>query len=150
MESLSKCTIPSVVIHNKHVLKAELNYCCDLFSFQFYYYFAIVEDFVLRFVWSLTVSVGEGLLLHSELLRSLLALLEIFRYNMINTFFYCEQSYLVELLYTNVDQKLVNSLHGLLTCEIGGLDCVVLLQQSIEQVSIVYTCNTYFAMHWSV
>jgi len=25
---------------------------------------------------------------------------------------------------------------------------VVLLQQSIEHVSIVYTCVTYFAMHW--
>jgi len=22
------------------------------------------------------------------------------------------------------------------------------LQQSIEHVSIVYTCNTYFVMHW--
>jgi len=26
----------------------------------------------------------------------------------------------------------------------------MLLQQSIEQVPIVYTCNTYFAMHWSM
>jgi len=26
----------------------------------------------------------------------------------------------------------------------------VLLQQSIEHVSIVYTCNTYFVMHWSI
>jgi len=26
----------------------------------------------------------------------------------------------------------------------------MLLQQSIEQVSIVYTCNTYFVMHWSM
>ena len=26
------------------------------------------------------------------------------------------------LLYTNIDQTLVNSLHGLLNCEIGGLD----------------------------
>ena len=138
MESLSKCTIPSVVVNNKHVLKAELNYCCDLFSFQFYYYFAIVEDFVLRFVWSLTVSVGEGLLLHSELLRSLLALLEIFRYNMLNTFFYCEQSCLVELLYTNVDQKLVNSLHGLLTCEIGGLDCRVITTEYRTRVHCIH------------
>jgi len=29
------------------------------------------------------------------------------------------------LLYTNIDQKLVNSLHRLLNCEIGGLDCHV-------------------------
>jgi len=27
---------------------------------------------------------------------------------------------------------------------------VVLVQQSIEHVSIVYTCNTYFAIHWSM
>jgi len=26
----------------------------------------------------------------------------------------------------------------------------MLLQQIIEHVSIVYTCNTYFAMHWSM
>jgi len=26
----------------------------------------------------------------------------------------------------------------------------MLLQQSIEHVSIVYTCNTYFVMNWSV
>jgi len=25
-------------------------------------------------------------------------------------------------LYTNIDQTLMNSLHGLLNCEIGGLD----------------------------
>jgi len=27
---------------------------------------------------------------------------------------------------------------------------VVLLQQSIEHVSIVYTCSTYSVMHWSM
>jgi len=26
----------------------------------------------------------------------------------------------------------------------------MLLQQSIENVSIVYTCNNYFVMHWSI
>jgi len=26
----------------------------------------------------------------------------------------------------------------------------MLLQQSIEHVSIVYTCNTYFVVHWSI
>ena len=30
------------------------------------------------------------------------------------------------LLYTNIDQKLVNSLHGLLNCETGGLECRVI------------------------
>ena len=27
------------------------------------------------------------------------------------------------LAYTNIEQTLANSLHGLLNCEIGGLDC---------------------------
>jgi len=27
---------------------------------------------------------------------------------------------------------------------------VMLLQQSIDYVSIEYTCNTYFVMHWSM
>jgi len=30
------------------------------------------------------------------------------------------------VLYIHIDQTLVNSLHGLLTCEIGGLDCHVI------------------------
>ena len=42
----------------------------------------------------------------------------------------------------------MNSLHGLLNCEIGGLDDF--LQQSITHVSIEYICNTYFVMHWSM
>ena len=41
----------------------------------------------------------------------------------------------------------VNYLHRLLNCEIGGLDCHVI---TTEHVSIVYTCNTYFIMHWSM
>ena len=32
---------------------------------------------------------------------------------------------------------------------IGGY-LIMLLQQSIEHVSIVYTCNIHFAMHWSM
>ena len=35
-----------------------------------------------------------------------------------------------KLLYTNIDQKLVNSLHGLSNCEIGGLDCRVITTDS--------------------
>jgi len=31
-----------------------------------------------------------------------------------------------QLLYTNIDQTLMNSLHGILNCEIGGLDCRVI------------------------
>ena len=32
------------------------------------------------------------------------------------------------VLYMNIDQKLVNSLHRLLNCEIGGLDCRVITE----------------------
>jgi len=32
----------------------------------------------------------------------------------------------IVILYTHSDQTLVNSLHGLLNCEIGGLDCHVI------------------------
>ena len=32
----------------------------------------------------------------------------------------------MNIWYTNIDQKLVNSLHRLLNCEIGGLDCRVI------------------------
>jgi len=32
-------------------------------------------------------------------------------------------------VYTNIGQTLVNSLHGLLTCEIDGLDCHVITTQ---------------------
>ena len=49
-------------------------------------------------------------------------------------------SYWVNLVvYTTIDQTLVNSLNGLLNCEIGGLDCRV---YNIH-VSIVYTCITF-------
>ncbi|ESP04786.1 hypothetical protein LOTGIDRAFT_184750, partial [Lottia gigantea] len=50
-----------------------------VYAFKAYYYFAIVEDFILRFAWSLTVSVGEGLLFHNEILTTLLASFEVFR-----------------------------------------------------------------------
>lgn len=50
-----------------------------VYAYKAYYYFAIVEDFILRFIWSLTVSLGEGLIIHSEILRTLLVSLEIFR-----------------------------------------------------------------------
>ena len=43
------------------------------------------------------------------------------------------------VVYTTIDQTLVNSLNGLLNCEIGGLDCRV---YNIH-VSIVYTCITF-------
>ena len=48
--------------------------------FQGYYYFAIVEDIFHRLTWTLTVSVGEGVISeHKEILKSVLASLEVFR-----------------------------------------------------------------------
>jgi len=41
-------------------------------------------------------------------------------------------------LYTNIDQTLVTSLHGLLKCEIGGLDCCVF---TMEYRTGVDFCN---------
>ena len=43
-----------------------------------------------------------------------------------------------KLLYTNIDQTLVNSLHGLLTCEIGGLDCHVITTEYITRVNCIH------------
>ena len=42
------------------------------------------------------------------------------------------------LLYTNFDQTLVNSLHGLLNCEIGGLDCNVIITEKITRVHCLH------------
>jgi len=42
---------------------------------------------------------------------------------------------------SHIDQTLVNSLHGPLTCEIGGIDCRVITTEYRTR-SIVYTCNT--------
>ncbi|KAL5011684.1 hypothetical protein ScPMuIL_010235 [Solemya velum] len=50
-----------------------------VYAYKAYYYFAMVEDFILRFTWSLNVSIGEGLFFHNEILTTLLASLEVFR-----------------------------------------------------------------------
>ena len=52
-------------------------------------------------------------------------------------------------MYTNIEQTLVNSFHGLLNCEIGELDGHV-ITTSIEHMSCVYTCKAYIVMHWSM
>jgi len=43
----------------------------------------------------------------------------------------------------DIDQTLVNSLHGLLICLISGLECRVIYLVSIEY-------STYFVIHWSI
>jgi len=53
------------------------------------------------------------------------------------------------LVYINIDQKLVNSLHRLLNCEIGGLDCHVITTEYRTRVHGIHMYH-YLAMHWSV
>jgi len=45
---------------------------------------------------------------------------------------------LMQLLYTNIDQTLVNVLHGLLNCEIGGLDCPVITTEYRARVHCIH------------
>lgn len=48
--------------------------------FQNYYYFAIVEDLILRFGWTLSVSLTEMGLIHADIMSSVLAPLEVIRF----------------------------------------------------------------------
>jgi hypothetical protein len=51
-----------------------------VYSSQYYYYFAIIEDLILRFGWTLSVSLTEIGVINSDLMVSILASLELFRY----------------------------------------------------------------------
>jgi len=42
------------------------------------------------------------------------------------------------ILYGNIDQKLVNSLHRLLNCEIGGLDCHAITTEYRTRVHCIH------------
>jgi len=44
----------------------------------------------------------------------------------------------VLLLYTNIGQTLVNSLHGQLNCEIGGLECHVITTEYRTRVYCIH------------
>ncbi|XP_062586080.1 solute carrier family 53 member 1-like isoform X1 [Saccostrea cucullata] len=51
-----------------------------VYAYKAYYYFAIIEDSILRFVWTLHVSLGEGILFNQkEALVTILASFEVFR-----------------------------------------------------------------------
>ncbi|XP_023221206.1 xenotropic and polytropic retrovirus receptor 1-like [Centruroides sculpturatus] len=50
-----------------------------VYSSPGYYYFAVIEDFVLRFGWTLSVSLTEMGVIHTDLMVSILAPLEVFR-----------------------------------------------------------------------
>ena len=61
----------------------------------------------------------------------------------------------VHVMYTNIDQKLVNSLHVLLNCEIGGVDCRVIITRCPlhTHVSPIVQCAgpcNLFGSVWSV
>ena len=43
------------------------------------------------------------------------------------------------VLYTNIDQTLVNSLHELLNCAIGGLDCHAITAEYRTRVHCIHT-----------
>ncbi|XP_024084092.1 xenotropic and polytropic retrovirus receptor 1 homolog isoform X2 [Cimex lectularius] len=50
-----------------------------VYSSNWYYYFAIIEDLILRFGWVLSMSLTEMGYIHSELMVAILAPLEVFR-----------------------------------------------------------------------
>ena len=54
----------------------------------------------------------------------------------------------------NIDQKLVDSLHGLLNCEIGGLDCRVITTEYRTHVQCIHMyhpfCNALVHVIYSV
>ena len=58
------------------------------------------------------------------------------------------------VLYTNIDQTLVNSFHGLLNCEIGGLECHVITTEYRTHVHYIHMyhlfCNALVHVIYSV
>lgn len=64
-----------------------------VYSRKIYYYFAIVNDLVLRLTWTVSLSIGHLGLMNSEVLKTILASLEIFR-RFIWNFFRLENEHL--------------------------------------------------------
>lgn len=58
-----------------------------------FYYFAMIEDLIFRLLWTLTVSVGELEIFHSEILKLILSVCEVFR-RFIWNFFRLENEHL--------------------------------------------------------
>jgi len=55
----------------------------------------------------------------------------------------CTVNLLVLVLYTTIDQTLVNSLHGRLNCEIGGLDCRVITTEYRTRVHCIHMYHLF-------
>ncbi|KAG7211262.1 hypothetical protein KM043_010570 [Ampulex compressa] len=64
-----------------------------VYSSPYYYYFAIVEDFILRFGWAFSLSLTEMGYVHADLMVSIVAPLEVFR-RFIWNFFRLENEHL--------------------------------------------------------
>ena len=75
--------------------------------------------------------------------------------NINNQRYYIRTVFIIVSLYTNIDQTLKNSLHGLLNCEIGGLDCRVstteyrILYIHVTHLQCIGPCNI-FGSAWSI
>lgn len=50
-----------------------------IYNSKWFYYFAIVEDFILRLSWVMNVSLAEAWMLNADLLNCIVAPLEVFR-----------------------------------------------------------------------
>jgi hypothetical protein len=50
-----------------------------IYNSRWFYYFAIVEDFILRLSWVMNVSLAEAWMLNADLLNCIIAPLEVFR-----------------------------------------------------------------------
>ncbi|KMQ97634.1 xenotropic and polytropic retrovirus receptor 1 [Lasius niger] len=57
-----------------------------VYSSPYYYYFAMIEDFILRFGWAFSLSLTEMGYVHADLMISIIAPLEVFRRFMWNYF----------------------------------------------------------------
>lgn len=67
------------IVYSSTVIKIYLNYYYPNF-FQRFYYFAIVEDFILRFAWVTTYMNSKLKFVPYDILSTLLPPLEVFRY----------------------------------------------------------------------
>lgn len=64
-----------------------------VYSSKAFYYFAVIEDLIFRLLWTLTVSVGELTIFHSEILKLILSICEVLR-RFIWNFFRLENEHL--------------------------------------------------------
>ena len=86
-------------------------------------------------------------LLHKQTMFFCKIYMNIMTYTEIDKSMICIYNY---ILYTNIDHKLGSSLHQQLNCVIVELDYHVITTEYRTHVQCVYTCITYFAMHWSL